>query len=194
MSEPTGHGPHFNRNAQTPWTWANDDSIDYDRLRVPTAAGGRRSGDVGTHSGVAEAAEQERAGDAEAVVEVNMEGFGPLLNRYREERRVSQSEIGRRTGYDHSYVSRLLNGSRLPSREAVQKLSAALNLNEQGTERLFAAAGFLPVNGGVFANPLLRDVNALLTGELSADVRTHAIMGLSLVKDYLERAGTGGAS
>jgi transcriptional regulator with XRE-family HTH domain len=71
-------------------------------------------------------------------------GFGVALKRYREVRRVSQSKLAQRAGFDHSYVSRLESGARTPTRDAVEQLAQALDLEQVGRDELLAAAGFLP--------------------------------------------------
>jgi transcriptional regulator with XRE-family HTH domain len=80
--------------------------------------------------------------------------FGATLKRFREVRRVSQSKLAERAGFDHSYVSRLESGARTPTRDAVQQLSQALELEGVQQDELLAAAGFLP-----------REVSSLLSGE-----------------------------
>ena len=85
-----------------------------------------------------------------------MEGleFGVRLKAYREARRVSQSKLAERAEFDHSYVSRLESGARMPTRDAVEKLADALELARPEQDALLAAAGFLP-----------RDVISLLSDE-----------------------------
>lgn len=80
--------------------------------------------------------------------------FGATLKRFREARRVSQSKLAERAGFDHSYVSRLESGARTPTRDAVQSLSQALELERVQQDELLASAGFLP-----------REVSSLLSGE-----------------------------
>lgn len=80
--------------------------------------------------------------------------FGTVLKRYREGRRVSQSKLAARAGFDHSYVSRLESGARTPTREAVQQLARALELDRVRQDELLAAAGFLP-----------SEISSLLSGE-----------------------------
>jgi transcriptional regulator with XRE-family HTH domain len=80
--------------------------------------------------------------------------FGMLLKTQREARRVSQSKLAERAEFDHSYVSRLESGSRMPTREAVERLARALALSHPEEDALLAAAGFLP-----------RDVSNLLSDE-----------------------------
>ena len=81
-------------------------------------------------------------------------GFGVTLKRFREQRRVSQSKLAERAGFDHSYVSRLESGARTPTRDAVVQLSKALGLEQLNQDELLASAGFLP-----------REVSSLLSGE-----------------------------
>ncbi len=80
--------------------------------------------------------------------------FGVLLKGLREARRVSQSKLAERAEFDHSYVSRLESGARMPTREAVERLAQALGLGQSEEDGLLAAAGFLP-----------RDVASLLSDE-----------------------------
>ncbi|MFM8595041.1 MAG: helix-turn-helix domain-containing protein [Chloroflexota bacterium] len=54
--------------------------------------------------------------------------FGMQLKSLREARRVSQSKLAERAEFDHSYVSRLESGARMPTRDAVERLSSALLL------------------------------------------------------------------
>lgn len=90
--------------------------------------------------------------------------FGATLKRFRETRRVSQSKLAERAGFDHSYVSRLESGARTPTRDAVQQLSDALELERQQQDELLASAGFLPqeVSSLLSGEPEITDVLALL--------------------------------
>lgn len=80
--------------------------------------------------------------------------FGLALKRFRETRRVSQSKLAERAGFDHSYVSRLESGARTPTRDAVEQLGIALGLEQVQQDELLASAGFLP-----------RELSSLLSGE-----------------------------
>lgn len=80
--------------------------------------------------------------------------FGVQLKSLREARRVSQSKLAERADFDHSYVSRLESGARMPTRDAVERLAVALQLSLGEQDGLLAAAGFLP-----------RDVSSLLSEE-----------------------------
>src|SRR4051812_3182934 len=80
--------------------------------------------------------------------------FGGILKAMREARRISQSKLAERADFDHSYVSRLESGARMPTREAVDRLGQALKLDQIELDALLASAGFLP-----------RDVTSLLSNE-----------------------------
>jgi transcriptional regulator with XRE-family HTH domain len=80
--------------------------------------------------------------------------FGVQLKALREARRVSQSKLAERADFDHSYVSRLESGARMPTRDAVERLATALLLSQPEEDALLASAGFLP-----------RDVTSLLSDE-----------------------------
>lgn len=97
--------------------------------------------------------------------------FGVALKRYREARRVSQSKLAERAGFDHSYVSRLESGARTPTREAVQQLAEALGLERLQQDELLASAGFLPkeVSSLLSSEPEITDVLALLQNSSMPD-------------------------
>lgn len=90
--------------------------------------------------------------------------FGLTLKQFREARRVSQSKLAERAGFDHSYVSRLESGARTPTRDAVQQLSSALELERVQQDELLASAGFLPreVSSLLSSEPEITDVLGLL--------------------------------
>jgi transcriptional regulator with XRE-family HTH domain len=94
-------------------------------------------------------------------------GFAALLKQLREGRNISQSRLADASGFDHSYVSRLESGNRAPTREAVAKLAAALELDNGQRDSLLAAAGFMPQRlESLFADePVLSDVFRLLRSE-----------------------------
>lgn len=69
--------------------------------------------------------------------------FAETLWSFRWQRRLSQSKLARMAGFDHSYVSRMEAGTRIPTREAVLRLATALELERDDRIELMAAAGFL---------------------------------------------------
>lgn len=99
--------------------------------------------------------------------------FGATLKRYRETRRVSQSKLAERAGFDHSYVSRLESGARTPTRDAVQQLAEALGLERLQQDELLASAGFLP-----------QEVSSLLSSEPEITEVLALIQSSSMPEDY----------
>lgn len=71
-----------------------------------------------------------------------MSAFAPTLKAMREGRGLSQSKLAKRAEVSHSYVSRLESGERNPTREAVDRLAAALRLDDEERDDLMLAAGF----------------------------------------------------
>lgn len=110
--------------------------------------------------------------------------FSRLLKQYRESARVSQSRLAELADFDHSYVSRLESGSRMPTREAVGKLADALALETGERDMLLAAAGFMPqrVESLLAGEPVLTDVLHLLqNAEVPEQVRDDVRAMLHLV-------------
>lgn len=99
--------------------------------------------------------------------------FGATLKRYREVRRVSQSKLAERAGFDHSYVSRLESGARTPTRDAVQQLADALELERLQQDELLASAGFLP-----------QEVSSLLSGEPEITAVLALLQNSSMPDEY----------
>ena len=93
--------------------------------------------------------------------------FGNLLKSLREKNGVSQSKLAERAYFDHSYVSRLESGARMPTREAVDRLGTAMNLDPSELDALLASAGFLPkdVSSLLSAEPALGEVLEVLQDE-----------------------------
>lgn len=93
--------------------------------------------------------------------------FGNLLRTLREKHGVSQSKLAERADFDHSYVSRLESGARMPTREAVDRLGSAMQLDQASLDTLLASAGFLPkdVTSLLSAEPALGQVLEMLQDE-----------------------------
>jgi transcriptional regulator with XRE-family HTH domain len=124
--------------------------------------------------------------------------FSQLLKQFRGENRVSQSRLAEMAGFDHSYVSRLESGNRLPTREAVVKLAEALRVSAREKDSLLAAAGFMPqrVESLLANEPVLTDVLHILQGadvpeHVRADVR--GILTLVVRQARLAAGGPGGS-
>ena len=93
--------------------------------------------------------------------------FGTLLKQLREQVGVSQSKLAERADFDHSYVSRLESGARMPTRDAVDRLGEAMGLDLNARDALLAAAGFLPkdVSSLLSSEPVIGEVLDLLQDE-----------------------------
>jgi transcriptional regulator with XRE-family HTH domain len=114
--------------------------------------------------------------------------FAALLRSLRTARHVSQTCLAERAGFDHSYISRIETGTRTPSREAIEQLARALQLDPAECDALLAAAGFLPgdVASLLSQEPELSDVLAVLRNEaLGADYRD-AVRGI--LRSLVEQA------
>ena len=72
--------------------------------------------------------------------------FPRLLRRVRIARGLSQSQLARAIGVDHSTISRFERGERRPRRLTVLKLARALDLDRATRLRLLASAGYAPVS------------------------------------------------
>lgn len=110
--------------------------------------------------------------------------FGVLLKSLREKRSVSQSKLAERANFDHSYVSRLECGARMPTREAVDRLADALSLEEPQRDLLLAAAGFLPrdVSSLISSEPVIGEIQDLLADDaLPSEYRDNMRQVLSLL-------------
>ena len=69
--------------------------------------------------------------------------FSESLKTFRESTGLSQYQFAKKSGVNHSYVSRLEAGSRQPTREMVQNFARVLELNPPQAEYLFRQAGFV---------------------------------------------------
>jgi transcriptional regulator with XRE-family HTH domain len=101
--------------------------------------------------------------------------FGVVLARLRHRARVPQTRFADLMGYDHSFVSRLEAGARMPSRAAVQRLATALALDAEDAGRLFAAAGFLHRAERAEADPLVLRLQTVLGDEAVPIVVRHRV-------------------
>lgn len=89
--------------------------------------------------------------------------FGAVLHQLRQPRRVSQNRLSERAGFDHSYVSRLESGARLPTRDTVAALADALGVDADERDRLFVSGGFaVPALAALLDEPAVRAVAGLL--------------------------------
>jgi transcriptional regulator with XRE-family HTH domain len=76
--------------------------------------------------------------------------FGLLLQRLREERRLSLRELGQLAEIDHAYIYRLENGEKeSPSEEALNKLIRALKAPKREADMLRYLAAHPQVDPGL---------------------------------------------
>lgn len=66
------------------------------------------------------------------------------LRRQREARDLSQTALATRADMNHSTISRYEDGSRFPSRSAVDRISDALGGHGNARRTLYISAGFWP--------------------------------------------------
>lgn len=119
--------------------------------------------------------------------------FAPLLRELRDRRRLSQSRLAEAAGFDHSYVSRLESGARMPTRDAVAKLADAMGLVESERDALLASAGFMPgrIENLFASEPVLSEVLGLLQDRaVPADVRDDVRHMISLLIRQAQRAAS----
>lgn len=72
--------------------------------------------------------------------------FADILRSHIPDDFGAAARIARSAGIDPSYLSRLLNGTRAPSRETVDVLCSTLGLSRAERNRLTLVAGYLPVD------------------------------------------------
>lgn len=119
--------------------------------------------------------------------------FAPLLREFRDRRRLSQSRLAEAAGFDHSYVSRLESGTRMPTRDAVTKLAEAMGLDEGERDALLASAGFMPgrIENLFASEPVLSEVLGLLQDRaVPAEVRDDVRHMISLLVRQAQRSVT----
>jgi transcriptional regulator with XRE-family HTH domain len=74
-----------------------------------------------------------------------LESYGRVLERYREERGVSQRALAREVGLSHVLVNRSEKDERPPAGpEEIAAIARALELTEEQHDRLLASAGYWP--------------------------------------------------
>lgn len=72
-------------------------------------------------------------------------GFHELLRAYRARSGLSQVRLAAAAGIDRSFLSRLENGQRWPSRVVVLRLARPLGLDDADRAALLMAAGYSPL-------------------------------------------------
>ena len=68
--------------------------------------------------------------------------FSNALKTFREGAGLSQKRLAESIGLDHSFICRLENGNRMPTRKALDTIAMGLNLNPLQADYLYKEAGF----------------------------------------------------
>lgn len=99
------------------------------------------------------------------------ESFGERLRRIREEKRLSQAELGERTGFQPSAISHFESGRRSPSFDNLKKLADALAV----TIDFLLGRESVPTTAGPVAEKLFRNFEQM-TAEDQDDLAKFAAM------------------
>jgi transcriptional regulator with XRE-family HTH domain len=99
------------------------------------------------------------------------ESFGERLRRIREEKRLSQAELGERTGFQPSAISHFESGRRSPSFDNLKKLADALAV----TIDFLLGRETVPTTAGPVAEKLFRNFEQM-TAEDQDDLAKFAAM------------------
>jgi len=84
-----------------------------------------------------------------------MTEFGRVLSRLMRQRKWSQGDVSRRSGYDRSTISRWIHGNRPVGHDDVEVLSRVLMTTPHEDAELWVAAGFIPEDRQDFFRTLL---------------------------------------
>jgi transcriptional regulator with XRE-family HTH domain len=111
--------------------------------------------------------------------------FAEALQRARRGAGLSQRGLAKRCGLTPAYLSLLEGGRRMPERPTVDRIAAALELDEEAGSRLMVAAGYAPAGGlpAARAGPLA-EAEALLSDVSVTPVQRSQIA--QLVRLYVE--------
>jgi transcriptional regulator with XRE-family HTH domain len=107
--------------------------------------------------------------------------FGEWLSIQLKARKLSQRQLAERSGVDHSTISRLLRGSRVPSLRTANRLAHSLGMADglDGLDRR---------SHGNTRSPVARVEYALRLDELLSDAQVREIMNLYLSIRWRHRA------
>lgn len=95
----------------------------------------------------------------------------------RKESGLSQSRLSLAAGYDHSYVSRIENGTRRPSPEALQQFIAAMGFEgEDKAYELMDAYGYV-TDRHILASPLIIRINERIQTEEGFEHALRSVIG-----------------
>lgn len=112
--------------------------------------------------------------------------FNNVLKELREKQRLSQSKLAKRAKFNHSYISRLESGNRVPTVEAVNRLANAMEIDAYDTDRLRISAGYMPESNDIlFVNPIIKRINDRYS-QLDSPCRDKVDLLLSIITGLIE--------
>lgn len=85
------------------------------------------------------------------------EPFGSVLKGVLNMHRLPYAKAAEMADYDHSYVSRLIRGARMPTREFIERLVIGCGFSDEEWDRLLIAADFAPRHAAALLDPELRE-------------------------------------
>lgn len=114
-------------------------------------------------------------------------GAATVIKEFREANKLSQVQLAIAADFDHSYISRLESGSRIPTRDALGRISRALHLTRKEDQRLMHAAGYL----SHYESGEQRELFDLLEDKrISSEIRDAAKMLLAALLSLLRSDAT----
>lgn len=70
--------------------------------------------------------------------------FGQMLRELRNRNEISVAKLAQRVGLDHTYLSRLELGARMPGRLVLEAIVQNLILTKEEIDTLYYLAGYIP--------------------------------------------------
>lgn len=123
---------------------------------------------------------------------MNSEEYGQTLRDYRIAAGISQAQLGRLVDMNHSYISRLEAGERLPSRETAERIATALGHGPESPTygALLYAAGFRTAGTLPPTTPNEVLEFARLLDDATPETRAHMLATIEFFNVVLRRTPT----
>lgn len=117
-----------------------------------------------------------------------MTNGGELLQSFREKRGLSQAKLGRLTDFSASFISRIESGERGTTRKSVLRLAAGLRLDDERTNDLLHAFGYVSDTEGVPSSGIRSLLVTLSNAYLAAPAgkQTDTRVMLTFLTHFLE--------
>ncbi len=112
--------------------------------------------------------------------------FGKVLRQYREDRRLSQTQLANRLHYSPSYVSLLESNDRRPTEELVKDIARTLELTPAEETDLLSAAGFSFRDIGSILDRLVEEISIQVPMDLIGlqALRAHLSTAVHIWQEY----------